>query len=85
MKIVNIETKEERESLLFQLILVVLSIIVMALSVLIILEVISGGEIKLIGTLIALSIFIIAMIIWAIKKGFIAEEIVTAIENEKEE
>lgn len=80
MEIEKIETRE-RESALAQLILIGLAIIVIILSVRIILEILFGGETKVIGTLIGIALLVLAMILGVLKKGFIAEEIVTAIEK----
>ncbi len=80
MEIEKIETSE-CESALAQVVLIGLSIIMIVLSVSLISGILAGKETKTIGTLMGVAFVVLGIMFGTLKKGFIAKEVVTAIEE----
>lgn len=80
MEIEKIET-EECESVLAQVVLIVLSIIMVIISVSLLSGILTGKDAKTIGTLLGIAFVVLGVMFGTLKSGFIAKEVVTAIEE----
>lgn len=80
MEIEKIET-EECESALAQIVLILLSIIMVIISVSLLSGILTGKDSKTIGTLLGIAFVVLGIMFGTLKSGFIAKEVVTAIEE----
>ncbi|MEE8403326.1 MAG: hypothetical protein V3R93_06200 [Candidatus Hydrothermarchaeaceae archaeon] len=80
MEIEKIETRE-CESTLAQIVLIGLSIILIVLSVSLVLGILAGKETKTLGILMGVAFLVLGIMLGTLKSGFIAKEVVTAIEE----
>lgn len=80
MKVERIERKE-KDSPALQYVVIFLSLLECAITLYLIYVLLVAPErVKLIGTLFALSLLVLALIFWALEKGYLPEERVYTLE-----